>query len=424
MKPFNRSVKNLKSQPHFNMSEVKNIPRLRFSEFKNNWSKKYLKSISKVKGRIGFRGYTKSDLVEECSGALVLGGKNISNYRLDLSDRTYLNWDKYHESPEIKLNTEDILLSQRGTLGDVAIIDKLIGHSTINPSMVVLKEININPFFLFFQLCAEGIQTTIKRVTTSTAVPMISQKQIGEFIINVPSLPEQQKIADFLTAADKRIELLEKKKTLLETYKKGVMKKIFNQEIRFKDDSGNDFPDWEEKKLGEIGDIVTGKTPSTSNKSYWNGQIQFITPTDIHSGIKYQRDTTRTVTEFKGIKILPVGSIVYTCIASIGKMAITKNPSITNQQINSIITKDINTEFLYYSLQYLTPRIQSLKSTTTLPIINKTEFTGFKIHCPAIIEQVKISKFLSSIDTQLELLETQIDKSKTWKKGLLQKMFV
>ena len=275
--------------------------------------------------------------------------------------------------------------------------------------------------------------------STRNQVPITQQRK---FNIYLPKVSEQQKIADFLTAVDKRIELLEKKKTLLETYKKGVMKKIFNQEIdkgnsrtpnkkikigeqiRFKDDNGNEFPDWEEMRLEEIGQIVTGKTPSTTNDSYWDGPIQFITPTDIKDGVKHQEFTSRSVTEFKGIKVLPIDSIVYTCIASIGKMSITKKLSVTNQQINSIIPFEENTDFIYYSLQYLTPRIQSLKSTTTLPIINKTEFSGIKIHYPSMLEQMKISQFLSSIDNQIELLETQIDKSKTWKKGLLQKMFV
>ena len=358
-------------------------------------------------------------------GITVIRSNNISNNQIDFQNVKYVDEQTFNRlNDSCKPKYGDVLFCNIGSdLGSAA--EYIYQYQILINWNVFRIQIDRNKIVgnLLTQYLNK-IKPSVRKYATESTMPFISSKAFKFIKIDIPSLPEQQKIADFLTAVDKRIELLEKKKTLLETYKKGVMKKIFNQKIRFKDESGSDFPDWEEKKLGEIGDIVTGKTPSTSNKSYWNGQIQFITPTDIHSGIKYQRDTTRTVTEFKGIKILPVGSIVYTCIASIGKMAITKNPSITNQQINSIITKDINTEFLYYSLQYLTPRIQSLKSTTTLPIINKTEFTGFKIHCPAIIEQQKISQFLSSIDTQLELLETKIDKSKTWKKGLLQKMFV
>jgi type I restriction enzyme S subunit len=405
------------------MNEVKNIPRLRFPEFSGDFESKIFDDIVNITRLAGYEysSYWEEDQNEEI---IALRGYNIGKGFLNLYNLGYISNELSNQLIRSRLFKNDIVYPCVGSIGNAVVIeenDKY--HIQQNIAKITPRGGVYSYFISHFLMSSLGMREVLKFNATSSQ-PNVLVGSLRKFRINVPSLLEQQKIADFLTAVDKRIELLEKKKTLLETYKKGVMKKIFNQKIRFKDDSGNDFPDWEEKKLGEIGEIVTGKTPSTSNKSYWNGQIQFITPTDIHSGIKYQRDTTRTVTEFKGIKILPVGSIVYTCIASIGKMAITKNPSITNQQINSIITKDINTEFLYYSLQYLTPRIQSLKSTTTLPIINKTEFTGFKIHCPAIIEQVKISKFLSSIDTQLELLETQIDKSKTWKKGLLQKMFV
>ena len=405
------------------MNEVKNIPRLRFPEFSGDFESKIFDDIVNITRLAGYEysSYWEEDQNEEI---IALRGYNIGKGFLNLYNLGYISNELSNQLIRSRLFKNDIVYPCVGSIGNAVVIeenDKY--HIQQNIAKITPRGGVYSYFISHFLMSSLGMREVLKFNATSSQ-PNVLVGSLRKFRINVPSLLEQQKIADFLTAVDKRIELLEKKKTLLETYKKGVMKKIFNQKIRFKDDSGNDVPDWEEKKLGEIGEIVTGKTPSTSNKSYWNGQIQFITPTDIHSGIKYQRDTTRTVTEFKGIKILPVGSIVYTCIASIGKMAITKNPSITNQQINSIITKDINTEFLYYSLQYLTPRIQSLKSTTTLPIINKTEFTGFKIHCPAIIEQVKISKFLSSIDTQLELLETQIDKSKTWKKGLLQKMFV
>jgi type I restriction enzyme S subunit len=256
---------------------------------------------------------------------------------------------------------------------------------------------------------------------------------------SLPSFPEQQKIASFLTAVDQRIQLLQKKKAKLEEYKKGVMQKLFPAkaghapEIRFKpapsgvegDENGSDFPDWEEKKLGEIGEIITGKTPSTSDKELWNGDIDFITPTDIVDEIKYQKIVARTVRGTEKMRILSKGAIVYTCIASIGKMAITTKPSITNQQINALIVNEEHlNEFVYYSLLKQTPKIKSAQANTTLPIINKTEFSKIKIALPSLPEQKKIANFLTLLDESIETVSKEIEGNTTFKKGLLQKMFV
>jgi len=259
----------------------------------------------------------------------------------------------------------------------------------------------------------------------ASGVPSLSKRTIEKIKINIPSLPEQQKIAAFLTDVDDKITKLTKKKALLEQYKKGVMQKIFKQELRFKDDNGNAFADWEEKKLGEVGEIITGKTPSTSDKELWGGDIQFVTPTDIDEEKKYQKHTKRTVSRSKKLKILPKDSIMYTCIASIGKMALSVNPCITNQQINSLVpSKEFNNEYVYYVLLQITPKIKSIQANTTLPIINKTEFSKFKIPVPCIEEQIKIANFLSDIDLKIEAVNTKIDNSKNFKKGLLQQMFV
>jgi|SRR6218665_161715 len=187
----------------------------------------------------------------------------------------------------------------------------------------------------------------------------------------------------------------------------------------FRDDG-----EWNDEILKNIGDIVTGKTPSTLDSSLWNGDVLFITPTDIDNNEKYQNTTSRTVVQKKGNKILPVGTVIYTCIASIGKIAITTKPSITNQQINSIIvSKENNNEFMYYSLVNLTPFIKSRPATSTLPIINKTEFSGIKFNIPSPKEQIKIAECLSSVDEIIEGQNKKLKALQLHKKALLQNLF-
>jgi type I restriction enzyme S subunit len=203
------------------------------------------------------------------------------------------------------------------------------------------------------------------------------------------------------------------------------MQQLFTQALRFKDENGNDFPEWEVKKLGEVGEIITGKTPSTTNLDLWDGDIQFVTPTDINEN-KYQYLTQRTIKELENTKLLPEKSIMFTCIASIGKMSLSIKPCVTNQQINSIIPfKNFDNEFVYYSVLNIVDFIKSTQSTNTLPIINKTEFSKFEINIPKDKqEQTKIANFLSSIDEKINVQTQFIASMETWKKGLLQKMFV
>ena len=106
-----------------------------------HWKVLCLKYLSKIKGRIGYRGYTAADLVSEGEGAFVIGGKHINQCILNTESPDYISWDKYYESPEIMVSKGDIVMAQRGSLGKVALIDKEINEATINPSLVLIKDI-------------------------------------------------------------------------------------------------------------------------------------------------------------------------------------------------------------------------------------------------------------------------------------------
>ena len=240
----------------------------------------------------------------------------------------------------------------------------------------------------------------------------------------MPEFVEQEKIVDLLRTVDKKINSLKKSIDLLNKQKKGFMQKIFSQELRFKDDDGKEFPKWEEKKLGEVGEIITGKTPDTNTAEFWNGDIQFITPVDMGNG-KYLRTSERTVTEKVKMKILQIGTVMVTCIgATIGKMAIITRKAITNQQINTIYSDTANNEFLYYALLNIVPQIRRMKSNTTMPILNKSEFSALCIKLPCADEQNKIARFLSLMDEKIEKENACLEHWQQIKKGLLKLMFV
>ncbi len=196
-------------------------------EIPKDWEVGKLKHICRVNGRIGFRGYTSEDLVSEGEGAYTIGGKHISKNVLDLTSPDYLTWEKYYESPEIMVKKGDIVLAQRGTLGRVALIREEIGPATINPSLVLLNNIKCNVIYLYWWLCSRPVSVKIDLLNTSTAVPMISQKQIENMELLFPSLEEQFSIASFLDAKcsdiDSLIAVKQQKIEELKEYKKSVI---------------------------------------------------------------------------------------------------------------------------------------------------------------------------------------------------------
>ena len=399
---------------------MRKVPKLRFKEFSNEWEEKKLGEISEVIKQkadeindfpILTISAGKGFINQEDRFSKIIAGKSLEKYTLlKKNEFSYNrgNSKQYKYGCIYKLNNYEI-----------ALVPNVYRSFKLN------KE---NPEFYFQLFQKKYLDNQLKKIISSSArmdgLLNISEKDFFDVKVPLTLLKEQEKIANFLSSIDKKISLTEEKLELFREYKKGVMQKIFSQELRFKDSEGNNYPEWEEKILDDIGEIITGKTPSTKEEKYWNGEIQFVTPTDM-KGNKYQFVTQRTVTEKINIELLSKGTIMFTCIGTIGKMSIATNLCITNQQINSIIVNEkINNEYVYYYLLSIVPKIQSTKSTTTMPIINKTEFSKFEIQLPTLEEQQKIVDFLSSIDSKIESIEKELEGLKEFKRGLLQQMFV
>lgn len=363
------------------MSEGKNIPRLRFPEFEDDWFETKTKNIAPLQ-----RGFDLPTVEIE-------GG----NYPVVYSNGVL----RYHN--EFKVNGPGVVTGRSGTIGKVTYINENFWPH--NTSLWVTNFNNNYPRFIYYFY----LNFKLDRYNAGSTVPTLNRNDVHFVKKRIPSLPEQQKIADFLTEVDKRIELLEKKKTLLETYKKGVMKKIFNQEIRFKDNNGNDFPDWEETTLGKLAKITTGDSNRSDSESFGDYMF-FDRSVDVRMSSTYSFDTEAIIVAGEGKDFIPR---YYN-----GKFGLHQRTYAIYDFINS------DAKFLYYWIYYLRYFFLKTSVGSTMPSLRMNSFSKFPVSKPTKEEQVKISKFLSSIDNQIELLENQIDKSKTWKKGLLQKMFV
>lgn len=288
----------------------------------------------------------------------------------------------------------------------------------------------------FFQSCFEknthGVQ--LKRHITSGArsngLLNISRDTFFNVAIPTPSLREQQKIAECLSTLDELIGAESQKLDALKAHKKGLMQHLFPREgetlprLRFPEFQSA--PEWEEKSIGELGDVVTGSTPGTAKREYYDGDIPFVSPADI-SELRFVETTKTTLTELGFAETRPIraGSVVFVCIGStIGKVAQTRRNSATNQQINSVVpNSDHDDAFVYYALVQNADRVANLAGIHAVPIVNKSLFSSVLLPVPKRNEQERIATCLSSLDDLISAQSDRLSALQTHKQGLLQQLF-
>ena len=390
-----------------------------------DWEVVNLGSVAKVNGRIGFRGYTVADLVGAGQGAYTIGGKHISNMRLDLSEAEYISWQKYYESPEIMVKSGDIVLAQRGTLGKSAFIANDIGPATINPSLVLINRIKCSNSYLAYWLQSENIVNHICSINSQTSIPMITQAQIEQIPVALPKdVAEQRAIAEALSDVDGLFAVFDKKIAKKRLLKQGAMQQLLTGKKRlpgFTDE-------WETIRIGDWATMNSGGTPTSSVPEYYNGHIPFLSISDITEAGKYINKTEKTITE-KGLnnssaRMFPAGTIMYAMYASLGKCSIANIELSCSQAILGITPKcRINPEYLYYYLSFIEEDVKDMGQTGTQSNLSKQIVQGFMVKLPSDIkEQQAIATILSDMDKEIADLEAQRDKYRLLKSGMMQKL--
>ncbi|HMQ90947.1 MAG TPA: restriction endonuclease subunit S [Flavilitoribacter sp.] len=233
-----------------NYHAKKNIPMLRFPGFEEEWKEVQLSSLSK---KISDGIHTTPEY-DDTGNYFFINGNNLVENRILITDKTKKIGKAEYEKHKIELGPNTILLSINGTIGNLAYYNDekvILGKSAC---YINLYDEVCKPFIFNLIQNYRIIKYFLSEVTGST-IMNLSLGTIKKTKLHLPPLPEQQKIATFLTTIDTRIQQLTRKVDLLEQYKKGVMQQIFSQEIRFKDEEGRDFPAWEEKQLGEIAKV-------------------------------------------------------------------------------------------------------------------------------------------------------------------------
>ena len=386
------------------------VPKLRFKEFKCEWMKAKLKDISND------ISYGMNCASKEFDGK----NKYIRITDIDEDTSLYINdpvspLGKLENKFLVKAN--DILFARTGaSTGKTYLYNKNDGILYFAGFLIRanLKR-QYNAKFIFEQTKIKKYKNWVKIMSIRSGQPGINASEYGNYIFSITEFNEQEKIAIFFSLLDKKIELQKQKIEALKIYKKGLIQRLFNLEIL------------EEKHVSDFGNILTGTTPSKSIVKYWtNGNIAWITPTDItESKDIYTSNEKLTIDGLNAGRFIPAGSILITCIASIGKNAILNVNGSCNQQINAIIPNDkFNSDYLYYLFELKKNYLQSIAGTSATSIINKSTFEKlvFKVHSRKM--QNKIASILNCLEQKFEIEKLKLEKLNFLKRSLLQQMFI
>ena len=397
-------------------------PKLRFKGFNDGWIETKLNDVAKFeKGK----GISKSDIVADGELECIRYGELYTTYN-ELIENVISKTNLPIKELLLSEYNDVIIPSSGETQLDIATASCVLKSGVALGGDLNIIRSSLNGIFLSFYLNNKK-KHDIARLAQGSSVVHLYNSQLQSLKLNIPALPEQQKIASFLSAVDEKIQLLNRKKELLEQYKKGVMQQLFSGKLRFKDGNGKAYPKWEEKKLGEVSEIIAGGTPETNVPEYWDGEIQWYTPTEISE--RFVARSKRTISKAglanSSAKLLPAGTILFTSRATIAELSFATEECATNQGFQSLIVNvNNNSGFIFYWIKnYKKIFIRKSQGSTFLEI-NKTEMTKIKIQTPCLDEQKKIADFLSAVDVKIEKVSKQITQTQTFKKGLLQQMFV
>lgn len=418
-------------------------------EIPEDWEISKIKYVSDLNGRIGFRGYKQSDLVEEEHGAITLGPPNMDNGKLNLLNCKYLSWEKYYESPEIQLRVGDILLVKTASVGKVAYVDRLVKEMTINPQLLIIKSKNINNKFLFYVIFSEFFQSQVEMSVTGGTVPTLSQEKISNFEITNPPMTSQIKIAKYLDKMCFEVERISNKIKLeienLENYKKSVITetvtKGLDKNVEIKDSGiewiGEIPKHWEVVKIkyipkkDDINSFIDGDWIE-SNYIKEDG-IRYITTGNIGDGkfiVQGNGFISRKDFELLRCKYAYPGDLIFSRLnAPYGRSCLL--PDTYSEYViavdNVILRPDeyYNRKFINYLTQCIGYQ-QSVKdsaSGTTMQRISRTKLGDIPLPFPNTEEQNDIVEYLDKktklIDDSIALKQKQLETLEEYKKSLI-----
>jgi len=405
------------------------VPRLRFQGFNKDWESQKLHGLT-----LYIKGYAfKSKDFQKKGYNRVIRVSDISSTSIKAeSDNVYVSEEIFRTNEKFVLQDNDIIITTVGS--NPKLRDSSVGRPVfvlksnnmiLNQNLLVLRALEgYSPSFIYSFLKRERYHYFITSIQRGNANQSnITVSDLMDFSISYPDTEEQQKIASFLSSVDNKISQLEKKKTLLETYKRGIMQKIFSQELRFKDESGQEFPDWSFEKGNTLFSSITNKNHNSDLPILAISQEFGAVPRDM---IDYSINVS--IKSVSSYKVVEKGNFIISLRSFQGGIEYSRykgicSPAYIILKANVNIVDGFFKEYFktHNYIQQLNSKLEGIRDGK---MISYKYFSEIELPYPSILEQQKIASFLLSIDKKIEITSTQLEKTREFKKGLLQQMFV
>lgn len=403
-------------------NELANVPELRFTGFEDKWEETNLGNIANIVGG----GTPKTEIPEYWNG-------EINWYSpVEIGDRNYV-YESKNKITQLGLKKSSakilpigtVLFTARAGIGNTAILKKE-GATNQGFQSIIPKEGVLDTYFIFSRT------NELKRYgeihgAGSTFVE-ISGKEMAKMPISIPVIKEQQKIGDFFSKLDRQIELEEQKLSLLEEQKKGYMQQIFSQELRFKDENGNDYPECEEKKLKELIDVRDGthESPKPSKEGYLLVTSKNLknSKLDLSESYFISKEDYESINQRSKVEI---GDILFGMIGTIGNPILLEECGFAIKNVALLKTNDLLEK--YYILNFLkssniSKQFYRMNAGGTQKFIALSTIRDLNIDMPSSEEAIKIGNFFNKVDNLIENQSNKLELLKKRKQGFLQKMFV
>ena len=414
-----------------NKMTKKIIPDLRFPEFVNNdnWTAHTLGEVADFRRGSFPQPYGLPEWYDDENGLPFIQVFDVdNNFRLKPKTKSKISKLASLQSVFIKKGT--VIITIQGSIGRVAITQY---DAYIDRTLLIFQRFHKEIDKYFFSYVLFLLFEIEKEKAPGGIIKTITKEVLSDFLISIPSLFEQQKIASCLSYLDELITAQKEKLELLKNHKKGLMQNLFPQEgetvPKFRFPEFENDGDWDENNLGKMGKFLGGGTPSRLNDEHWVGNIPWISSSDISDNNIHKISTTQYINENairdSATKIIPKGSILFVSRVGVGKLAINNDRELcTSQDFTNFIPNKVFNYFIAYYFLANKNILQALSQGTSIKGFSKSDLENLKIFHPRNIkEQEKIATCLSSLDNLISSQTAKIEKLQLHKKGLMQGLF-